>query len=310
MLGRSRAGAFLRVTVPMARPALVAGVALAMMEALADFGTVASFGYRTLTEAIYRVWYGMFDRIAATQLASVLLLFAAGLLLLERAFARPRPLHPERPARAGGGAGAPRRVAGRRRDRRVRGRAHARVPAPGGPARVVGARRDPRGAGGARLRRAALAHLRARGRRRRGGLPARGAAGLRGPAARHRHRARGGPARLDGLRAAGRGDRGGGAAPARLGRPRPGALARARARPAARAAAHRLRGRASSSPTWCASSRWACRRWTRASARSRRASTTRRGSSAPGRGRRSAACTCRSSGAGCSPRSCSSSSRR
>ena len=45
-----------------------------MMEALADFGTVATFGYRTLTEAIYRVWYGMFDRIAATQLASVLLL--------------------------------------------------------------------------------------------------------------------------------------------------------------------------------------------------------------------------------------------
>jgi iron(III) transport system permease protein len=83
-LGRSRTAAFLHVTVPMARPALVAGVALAMMEALADFGTVATFGYRTLTEAIYRVWYGMFDRIAAAQLASVLLLFAAGLLLLER----------------------------------------------------------------------------------------------------------------------------------------------------------------------------------------------------------------------------------
>jgi iron(III) transport system permease protein len=83
-LGRSRGAAFLAVTVPMARPALAAGVALAMMEALADFGTVATFGYRTLTEAIYRVWYGMFDRLAATQLASVLLLFALGLLLLER----------------------------------------------------------------------------------------------------------------------------------------------------------------------------------------------------------------------------------
>lgn len=82
-LGRSRPAAFLAVTVPMARPALAAGVALAMMEALADFGTVATFGYRTLTEAIYRVWYGMFDRIAATQLASVLLLFALALLLLE-----------------------------------------------------------------------------------------------------------------------------------------------------------------------------------------------------------------------------------
>jgi iron(III) transport system permease protein len=83
-LGRSRWAAFRQVTLPMARPSLAAGVALAMMEALADFGTVATFGYRTLTEAIYRVWYGMFDRVAATQLASILLLFALGLLLLER----------------------------------------------------------------------------------------------------------------------------------------------------------------------------------------------------------------------------------
>ena len=78
-LGRSPLRAFLLVTLPIARPALVAGVALAMMEALADFGTVATFGYRTLTEAIYRVWYGMFDRTAATQLASGLLCFALGL---------------------------------------------------------------------------------------------------------------------------------------------------------------------------------------------------------------------------------------
>jgi len=84
-LGRSRWRAFLEVTLPMARPSLAAGVSLAMMEALADFGTVATFGYRTLTEAIYRVWYGMFDRPAATQLASILLLFAFALLALERA---------------------------------------------------------------------------------------------------------------------------------------------------------------------------------------------------------------------------------
>jgi iron(III) transport system permease protein len=83
-LGRTRWRAFLAVTLPMARPSLVAGAALAMMEALADFGTVATFGYRTLTEAIYRVWLGMFDRIAATQLASLLLLFALALLGLER----------------------------------------------------------------------------------------------------------------------------------------------------------------------------------------------------------------------------------
>lgn len=83
-LGRSRTRAFLEVTLPMARPSLVAGASLAMMETLADFGTVATFGYRTLTESIYRVWYGMFDRAAAAQLASLLLLFALGLLGLER----------------------------------------------------------------------------------------------------------------------------------------------------------------------------------------------------------------------------------
>lgn len=87
-LGHSRLRAFIEVVLPMARPSLVAGTSLAMMEALADFGTVATFGYRTLTEAVYRVWLGMFDRIAATQLASVLLLFAFLLLALERALRR------------------------------------------------------------------------------------------------------------------------------------------------------------------------------------------------------------------------------
>ncbi len=84
-LGRSRWAAFVHVTIPMARPSLAAGVALAMMEALADFGTVAVFGYRTLTEAIYRVWYGMFDRHRRDPARErLLLLFALGLILLER----------------------------------------------------------------------------------------------------------------------------------------------------------------------------------------------------------------------------------
>jgi iron(III) transport system permease protein len=83
-LGRSRARAFRDVSLPLARPALVAGTTLACMEALADYGTVATFSYRTLTEAVYRVWYGMFDRLAATQLAAVLLGLAAVLTLLER----------------------------------------------------------------------------------------------------------------------------------------------------------------------------------------------------------------------------------
>jgi iron(III) transport system permease protein len=56
-----------------------------MMEALADFGTVSTFGYRTLTEAVYRVWTGMFDRAAATQVASLLLVLVLAVLGLERA---------------------------------------------------------------------------------------------------------------------------------------------------------------------------------------------------------------------------------
>ena len=84
-LGHSPARAFVAVMLPLARPSLAAGVALAIMEALADFGTVSTFGYRTLTEAVYRVWTGMFDRVAATQVASVLLVLVLTVLLLERA---------------------------------------------------------------------------------------------------------------------------------------------------------------------------------------------------------------------------------
>jgi iron(III) transport system permease protein len=83
-LGRSRTAILFGVTLPLARPALAAGTVLACMEALADFGTVATFSFRTLTEAIYRVWHGMFDRAAATQLAVLLLALAGSLLAVER----------------------------------------------------------------------------------------------------------------------------------------------------------------------------------------------------------------------------------
>jgi iron(III) transport system permease protein len=76
---------FLRVALPLARPAIAAGVALALMEALADFGTVQYFGIQTFTTAIYRTWFGMGDRVAAAQLASFLLAFVLALLVLERA---------------------------------------------------------------------------------------------------------------------------------------------------------------------------------------------------------------------------------
>lgn len=84
-LGSSPLAAFWRVSLPLARPALAAGVALALMETLADYGTVAYFAVPTFTTAIYRTWFSLGDRLAAAQLASVLLLFVALLIVLERA---------------------------------------------------------------------------------------------------------------------------------------------------------------------------------------------------------------------------------
>lgn len=83
-LGLSPMAAFFQVALPMARPAIAAGMALALMETLADFGTVAVFNYDTFTTAIYKAWYSLFNLPAAAQLASLLLLFVFIALTLER----------------------------------------------------------------------------------------------------------------------------------------------------------------------------------------------------------------------------------
>ncbi len=83
-LGLSRRAAVLRVAIPLARPAILGGVALALMEALADFGTVNLLGVRSFTDAIYRVWFTALDRDAAMQLAALLVSITLTLLLLER----------------------------------------------------------------------------------------------------------------------------------------------------------------------------------------------------------------------------------
>jgi iron(III) transport system permease protein len=72
------------VALPLARPAVMAGVALALMETLADYGVGAYFGLSTFTTGIYRAWLSMNDATAAAQLASVLLMVVAVLLALER----------------------------------------------------------------------------------------------------------------------------------------------------------------------------------------------------------------------------------
>ncbi len=74
----------MRLVLPMARPAIVAGLTLALMETLADFGTVQYFGVSTFTTGIFRAFYGFGDVAAASQLSSILLSFVVVLILLER----------------------------------------------------------------------------------------------------------------------------------------------------------------------------------------------------------------------------------
>lgn len=76
--------AFLHVSLPLARPALAGGVALALMETLADYGAVAYFGVQTFTTGIYRAWFSLADRTASAQLSTALLGFVVLLLALER----------------------------------------------------------------------------------------------------------------------------------------------------------------------------------------------------------------------------------
>ncbi len=83
-LGSSPWHAFTRVAVPLARPAIIAGLALVLMETLADYGTVQYFGISTFTAGIFRTWFGMGSATAAAQLSAVLMLFILVLVLAEQ----------------------------------------------------------------------------------------------------------------------------------------------------------------------------------------------------------------------------------
>ena len=75
---------FFTIALPLARPSIMAGLALALMETLNDLGTVEYFGVSTFTTGIYRTWLGMGERTTAAQLAAVLMLFILALIVLER----------------------------------------------------------------------------------------------------------------------------------------------------------------------------------------------------------------------------------
>ncbi len=83
LLGAPLSRRITSIALPLARPAVAAGVALALMETLADYGTVAYFAVNTFTTGIYRAWFSLGDRIAAAQLAAALLTFVVLVLSLE-----------------------------------------------------------------------------------------------------------------------------------------------------------------------------------------------------------------------------------
>ena len=84
LAGLSAWGSFRRVALPIARPAISAGVALALMETLADFGTVSYFALEVFTTGIFKAWMSMGDPVAAGQLSVCLLAFVGVVLALER----------------------------------------------------------------------------------------------------------------------------------------------------------------------------------------------------------------------------------
>lgn len=92
-LGRSAWGTFWSVALPLARPALVAGVTLALMESLNDIGAVEFLGIQTLTASVYATWLERSSLPGAAQIASVMLIFVFALIFVERNARRRQRFH-------------------------------------------------------------------------------------------------------------------------------------------------------------------------------------------------------------------------
>ncbi len=101
LLGAPLRTRLLTVAIPLARPAVAAGTALALMETLADFGVASYFGIQTFSTGIYKAWLAMDNRVAAAQLATTLLALVAVLLALEHRAQRRMRFAAARGARAG-----------------------------------------------------------------------------------------------------------------------------------------------------------------------------------------------------------------
>jgi iron(III) transport system permease protein len=114
LLGAPLSRRMLEIALPLARPAVAAGVALALMETLADFGVSSYFGIQTFTAGIYKAWLSMDNRIAAAQLATVLLAVVVVLLQLEQRAQKRMRFNPGRGSRQGSAEAQPVKLQGAR----------------------------------------------------------------------------------------------------------------------------------------------------------------------------------------------------
>ena len=92
-LGRGPWRSFVEVALPLARPAIAGGLALALMETVGDFGAVQYLAVSTFTTGIFRTWFGLGEPIAAAQLSASLMLFVLALILFERSSRGGRKFH-------------------------------------------------------------------------------------------------------------------------------------------------------------------------------------------------------------------------
>ena len=96
-LGYSPLAAFFKVALPLARPWIGAGLALVLMEVLADFGAISVFNFDTFTTALYKSWFNLFNITAAAQLAAILVLVVLVLVAAEQRSRRAKRFHVSNP---------------------------------------------------------------------------------------------------------------------------------------------------------------------------------------------------------------------
>ncbi|MCJ8329761.1 MAG: iron ABC transporter permease, partial [Lentisphaeria bacterium] len=83
-MGKSQFYCFTRVAIPLARPAIIGGASLVVMETLNDYGAAKYFGIDTFTTGIFKAYYDLDDPIAALRLSAILLVFILAFFWIER----------------------------------------------------------------------------------------------------------------------------------------------------------------------------------------------------------------------------------